>query len=104
MDKDKKIKKIEKQIMDKSLKIALLKQDLSLQVLNELTKDIKNKTTKKINKNKIANELFNIVKNQDNEIYWKLVKANKRDKIKIRKKIRNDVLKELIKIKGGKKK
>lgn len=90
-----KLKEHEGEILTQSYKIALIKQDIALNLIDVIKEIIEREHVVKIPKEKIADMVFNELKNIPNSEIEKYMGADLQNKPKIKLKIERRVLKSL---------
>ncbi len=89
------LKKHEKEIITQSYKIALIKQDIVLGIIDAINEVIKEESSAKISNEEIAEKLFDLIKSIPNEEIEKYMQADIEEKPKIKLRIEQQILKKL---------
>jgi hypothetical protein len=90
-----KLKKEEKKIVSTAYKIALVKQDIALNVTEALLKVFDQESPKKFSKEEIANRVFEEAKKIPNKEVEKYVAAPIEEKINIRLRLEKKIIENL---------
>jgi galactose-1-phosphate uridylyltransferase len=89
------LKKQEKDIVIDAYKIALIKQDIALGIVDTILEVMQMESNTKLSKEKIADKVFQEIKEISNEEIERYIKSNLKDKPKIKLKIEKRIINKI---------